>query len=224
MCAFIQWWRLINKFLSYWLLLLLLKACKTWRLRNLIAFINPVNTCRNSNITKNALALIKVSLQRCGEEVIQRGQIWILFRCQLLSCHLLILGLVDVLCQTAGQNHSNKWEEGHPHCWSAHQPYVPVQEIHHLVEATLQHNQRVVRFCLCEWIILITVNCIQCLSCYKTEMSGLSGTGYRNLIKTVLSLFDRYLLSLPVGQLVTQKFADSQLSQSAVWRRGWRVS
>jgi hypothetical protein len=35
----------------------------TWRLRNLTAFINPAKTCRNSNITKNALALIKVSSQ-----------------------------------------------------------------------------------------------------------------------------------------------------------------
>lgn len=35
----------------------------TWRLRNLIALINPAKTCSNSNITKNALALIKVSSQ-----------------------------------------------------------------------------------------------------------------------------------------------------------------
>ena len=35
----------------------------TWKLRNLIAFINPAKSCRNSNVTKNALALIKVSSQ-----------------------------------------------------------------------------------------------------------------------------------------------------------------
>lgn len=40
-----------------------IEGLSTWRLRNLIAFINPAKTCRNSNITKNALALIKVSSQ-----------------------------------------------------------------------------------------------------------------------------------------------------------------
>lgn len=40
-----------------------IQGLSTWRFRNLIAFINPAKTCRTSNITKNALALIKVSSQ-----------------------------------------------------------------------------------------------------------------------------------------------------------------
>jgi hypothetical protein len=41
----------------------IIQGLSTWRLRNLIAIINPPKTCRNLNITKNALALIKVSSQ-----------------------------------------------------------------------------------------------------------------------------------------------------------------
>lgn len=40
-----------------------IQGLSTWRLRNLIAFINPAKICRNLNITKNALALVKVSSQ-----------------------------------------------------------------------------------------------------------------------------------------------------------------
>lgn len=51
-----------------------IQGLSTWRLRNLIAYISPAKTCRNSNITKNALALIKVSSQYIIAAEWQRGR------------------------------------------------------------------------------------------------------------------------------------------------------
>jgi hypothetical protein len=51
-----------------------IQGLSIWRLRNLTAFINPAKTCRNSNITKNALALIKVSSQYIIAVECRRGR------------------------------------------------------------------------------------------------------------------------------------------------------
>lgn len=51
-----------------------IEGLSTWRLRNLIGLINPAKSCRDSNITKNALASIKVSSQYIIAVAWRRGR------------------------------------------------------------------------------------------------------------------------------------------------------